>query len=56
MSNLKKILAREFYSDISKINNEIILNEKTIVDKSFFNKNYLKLSIGKKRHIKIALI
>ncbi len=39
-----------------KINNEIILNEKTIVDKSFFNKNYLKLSIGKKRHIKIELI
>ncbi len=39
-----------------KINNEIIINDKTIIDKSFFNKNYLKLSIGKKRHIKIELI
>ena len=30
-------------------------DEKLIIDDKFFNKNYLKLSIGKKRHIKIEL-
>ena len=39
-----------------KINNEIVTNEKTLIANSYFNENYLKLSIGKKRHIKIELI
>ena len=39
-----------------KINNEIVTNEKTLIVNSYFNENYLKLSIGKKRHIKIELI
>ena len=39
-----------------KINNEIVPNEKTLILNSYFNKNYLKLSIGKKRHIKVELI
>ena len=39
-----------------KINNEIVPNEKTLILKSYFNENYLKLSIGKKRHIKVELI
>ena len=39
-----------------KINNEIVPNEKTLIVNSYFNENYLKLSIGKKRHIKIELI
>ena len=30
--------------------------EKFIINNKFFNLNYLKLSIGKKRHIKIELI
>jgi tyrosyl-tRNA synthetase len=38
-----------------KINDEVIYDEKLIIDDKFFNKNYLKLSIGKKRHIKIEL-
>ena len=38
-----------------KINNEIVPNEKTLIVNSYFNENYLKLSIGKKRHIKIEL-
>ena len=54
--NSKSEIRRLINGKAIKINNEIILNEKTIVDKSFFNKNYLKLSIGKKRHIKIELI
>ncbi len=39
-----------------KINNETIENEKFIIEESLFDNNYLKLSIGKKRHIKIELI
>ena len=54
--NSKSEIRRLINGKAIKINNEIILNEKTIIDKSFFNKNYLKLSIGKKRHIKIELI
>ena len=36
-----------------KLNDEIISDEKLIISDKFFQKNYLKLSIGKKRHIKI---
>tara|TARA_B100000575_G_C23049648_1_gene604224 strand:- start:496 stop:1224 length:729 start_codon:yes stop_codon:yes gene_type:complete len=38
-----------------KINNEIIQDEKLIIEKKLFNKNFLKLSIGKKRHLKIQI-
>ena len=54
--NSKSEIRRLINGKTIKINNEIILNEKTLIDKKFFNKNYLKLSIGKKRHIKIELI
>ncbi len=36
-----------------KLNDEIISDEKLIISDKFFQKDYLKLSIGKKRHIKI---
>ncbi len=36
-----------------RINNEVIQNEKAIINKTLLKENYLKLSIGKKRHIKI---
>ena len=39
-----------------KINNQIIEDEKFLIKDEIFNDNYLKLSIGKKRHIKIQLI
>ena len=38
-----------------KINNKIILNEKLVVVNEMLNDNYFKLSIGKKRHLKIEL-
>ena len=38
-----------------KLNNKIISDEKLIININFFNENYLKLSIGKKRHLKIEL-
>ena len=36
-----------------KLNDRIISDEKLIISDKFFQKDYLKLSIGKKRHIKI---
>ena len=36
-----------------KLNDQIILDEKLIIKNELFQNNYLKLSIGKKRHIKI---
>ncbi|WP_435085154.1 tyrosine--tRNA ligase [Candidatus Pelagibacter bacterium nBUS_33] len=38
-----------------KINDKIISDEKLIITNEFFNENYLKLSVGKKRHLKIEL-
>ena len=39
-----------------KINNEIVPDDKMIIDQKYFKDNFLKLSLGKKRHIKIELI
>jgi len=39
-----------------RINNQVIVDEKLIVSKDFFKDNLIKLSLGKKRHIKIELI
>ena len=38
-----------------KINNQIIEDEKFIISDKIFKDNYVKLSIGKKRHIRIQL-
>ena len=38
-----------------KINDNLITDEKLIIKDNLFNNNYLKLSIGKKRHIKVEL-
>ena len=38
-----------------KINNQIIEDEKFIISDKIFKDNYVKLSIGKKRHIRIEL-
>jgi tyrosyl-tRNA synthetase len=38
-----------------KLNDQIITDEKLIIKNYFFKNNYLKLSIGKKRHIKVEL-
>jgi tyrosyl-tRNA synthetase len=38
-----------------KINDKVISDEKLIITNEDFNENYLKLSIGKKRHLKIEL-
>jgi tyrosyl-tRNA synthetase len=38
-----------------KINNQVVADEKLIVTKDLFQNNLIKLSLGKKRHIKIEL-
>ena len=52
MLKMKKKL---IVSAVRKINDKVISDEKLIITNEFFNENYLKLSIGKKRHIKIEL-
>jgi tyrosyl-tRNA synthetase len=40
-----------------RINNEIINDEKFLIEKKLFGEsNFLKLSIGKKKHLKINLL
>ena len=38
-----------------KINNQTIADEKLIITKELFKDKFIKLSIGKKRHVKVAL-
>ena len=38
-----------------KINNKIVEDEKFLINYDLFEDNYFKLSIGKKRHLKIEL-
>ena len=55
LENSKSEIRRLLKGNAIKINDEIINDEKLIINKKLFNENYLKLSIGKKRHIKIEL-
>ena len=49
----KSEIRRLIKGNAIKINNEMISNENFIISDKLFQNNYLKLSIGKKRHIKI---
>ncbi|WP_435087592.1 tyrosine--tRNA ligase [Candidatus Pelagibacter bacterium nBUS_29] len=51
----KSEIRRLIKGNAVKINDKVISDEKLIITNEFFNKNYLKLSIGKKRHLKIEL-
>ena len=55
LENSKSEVRRLIKGKAVKINNEIILDEKLIISKKLFQNNFLKLSIGKKRHIKIEI-
>ena len=52
----KSEIRRLFKGNAIKINDKLIDNEKLIIKNELFSDNYLKLSIGKKRHIKIELV
>ncbi len=56
LENSKSEIRRLVKGNAIKINDELINDEKVIIKKEIFNNNYLKLSIGKKRHIKIELV
>ncbi len=56
LENSRSEIRRLFKGNAIKINDELIKDEKFIIKNELFNENYLKLSIGKKRHIKIELI
>ena len=51
----KSEIRRLIKGNAIKINDKIISDEKFFIKNELFQNNYLKLSIGKKRHIKIEL-
>ena len=51
----KSEIRRLIKGNAIKINDSIISDEKFEIGKDLFKENYLKLSLGKKRHIKIEL-
>jgi len=55
LENSKSEIRRLIKGNAVKINDNIIFDEKYIISQSLFKNNYIKLSIGKKRHIKIEL-
>ena len=56
LENSKSEIRRLIKGNAIKLNNRNIINDNFIIENTLFNENYLKLSIGKKRHIKIELI
>ena len=50
----KSEIRRLIKGNAVKINNEIINDERLIIDKKLFNENYCKLSIGKKDILKLS--
>ncbi len=55
LENSKSEIRRLVKGSAIKINDNVVSDEKFIINQDSFEKNYLKLSIGKKRHIKIEL-
>ena len=51
----KSEIRRLIKGNAVKIDDKVITDEKLIITNKFFNENYLKLSVGKKRHLKIEL-
>ena len=51
----KSEIRRLIKGNAIKLNDKIISDEKLIITNELFQNDYLKLSIGKKRHIKIEL-
>ena len=51
----KSEIRRLINGNAIKINNENVNSDKFIIEKKLFKNNFIKLSIGKKRHIKIEL-
>ena len=56
LENSKSEVRRLIKGNAIKINDKLINDEKLIINNKLFNENYFKLSIGKKRHIKIEIV
>ena len=56
LENSKSEIRRLIKGNGIKINNQSIIDEKLIIVESLFKNNNIKLSLGKKRHIKVELI
>ena len=55
LESSKSEIRRLVKGNAVKINDNVISDEKFEINKNLFKDNYLKLSLGKKRHIKIEL-
>tara|TARA_X000000950_G_scaffold226757_1_gene273672 strand:+ start:2863 stop:4092 length:1230 start_codon:yes stop_codon:yes gene_type:complete len=55
LESSKSEVRRLIKGNAIKLNNEIISDDKFIIKQELFEDNYIKLSIGKKRHLKIEL-
>jgi len=55
LENSKSEIRRLIRGNGIKINNQVINDEKFSITKELFSENFIKLSIGKKRHIKVKL-
>ena len=55
LENSKSEIRRLIKGNAIKINDKVISDEKLIIKNKLFKNNYLKLSVGKKRHIKIEI-
>jgi tyrosyl-tRNA synthetase len=55
LESSKSEIRRLIKSNAIKINNHLINDEKLIITKKLFQNEFIKLSVGKKRHVKIEL-
>ena len=55
LENSKSEIRRLIKGKAIKINDEVVSDEKLIINYDLFKEDYLKLSIGKKRHLKIVI-
>ena len=55
LENSRSEIRRLIKGNGIKINNQTITNEKLIITKDLFQKNLIKLSLGKKKHIRVKL-
>ena len=55
LENSKSEIKRLIKGNGIRINNQVINDEKFSITKELFSENFIKLSIGKKRHIKVKL-
>ena len=56
LENSKSEIRRLIKGNGVRVNNQVITDEKLIISKQLFQNNLIKLSLGKKRHVKVNFI